>query len=228
MAAGAEVRRTIRTGILVYEGFEVLDAFGPAEALGSARFPADGAAGEPPRPFALSWLATGARAVRAGNGGGVQVVSDLALEDLPSLDLLVIPGGLGTRTLVDDAAFIEAVRRLAAQTPLVASVCTGAGLLARAGLLNGRRATTNHVAFDWVRTQGPTPPDAAPIAWTRALRWVDDGDVVTSAGVSAGTDMALYLVQRLHGKAVARAAARGMEYAWESDPARQPFGAAPT
>jgi transcriptional regulator GlxA family with amidase domain len=219
MAAAAEsARTTIRTGILLFDGFEVLDAFGPGEAFGSARFPAaPGGPADAPAPFALSWLAPGGRPVRAGNGGTVQVVPDFALEDAPPLDLLLIPGGLGTRTLVSDAAFIESVRRLAARTPLVVSVCTGAALLARAGLLNGRPATTNHLAFDWVRTQGPTPPDAAPIAWTREPRWVDDGDIVTSAGVSAGIDMALHLVQRLHGEAVARATASGMEYDWRRD-----------
>lgn len=129
---------------------------------------------------------------------------------------------MGTRTLVDDAAFISQLRALAGRTPLVVSICTGAALLARAGLLDGRPATTNHHAFDWVRSQGPSGPGTRPIAWTRALRWVDDGDVVTSAGVSAGIDMALHLVSRLLGTAIARATASGMEYAWEPDPARQP------
>lgn len=95
---------------------------------------------------------------------------------------------------------------------IMASVCTGAALLAKAGLLDGRPATTNHAAFGWVVQQGPA------VLWDSVSRWVDAGHYVTSAGVSAGTDMAFHLVSRLAGRAVAENAVRAAEYDWHRDP----------
>jgi len=98
------------------------------------------------------------------------------------------------------------------KVPLMVSVCTGAAVLARTGLLDGRPAATNHTAFDWVAQQGPK------VRWDRVARWVDAGKYVTSAGTSAGTDLGFYLVSRLAGRAVAEAAARAAEYDWQRDP----------
>ena len=99
-----------------------------------------------------------------------------------------------------------------ARVPIMASVCTGAAILARAGVLDGLPAATNHTAFDWVTSFGPR------VLWDNVSRWVDAGKYVTSAGTSAGTDMALYLVARLAGPVVAEAAAKSAEYDWRRDP----------
>jgi transcriptional regulator GlxA family with amidase domain len=97
------------------------------------------------------------------------------------------------------------------------TVCTGSALLARTGLLDGRPATSNKLAWDWVVQQGPR------VRWQRRARWVDDGNVLTSSGVSAGIDMALSLVERLNGREMAITSARNMEYVWNLDPANDPF-----
>jgi len=100
---------------------------------------------------------------------------------------------------------------------MTATVCTGAALLARTGLLDNRPATSNKMAWDWVTQQGPGVP------WVRQARWVDDEDIVSSSGVSAGIDMALALIARLHDRATAENAARVMEYVWNDDPSNDPF-----
>ena len=218
------MNQTLHVGILVFNGFEVLDIFGPVEALGSACFVGQQVKDPTPRPFELHYLAPSSAPVQAGNGQNVSVLPDAPLQYAPPLDIFLIPGGLGTRTLIDDDSLIDEVQALSARVQIMVSVCTGAAVLARAGVLCGLRATTNHQAYDWVRSVS-TPPGGKPILWTRDLRWVDEGHVVTSAGVSAGTDMALYLVQRLFGAEVADATAEKMEYAWEHDPSKQPaFG----
>jgi transcriptional regulator GlxA family with amidase domain len=135
------------------------------------------------------------------------------------LDLLMIPGGEGTRPLLDDKkhpkevkALLAWVHGMDARVPTMTSVCTGAAVLARAGLLDGRPAATNHAAFSWVAQFGPL------VLWDSVSRWVDAGKYVTSAGVSAGTDMGFYLVSRLVGRAVAENAAMAAEYDWHRDP----------
>jgi transcriptional regulator GlxA family with amidase domain len=104
-----------------------------------------------------------------------------------------------------------------ARTTITTTVCTGSALLARTGLLDGRPATSNKIAWDWGVQQGPR------VKWMRQARWVDDGNIVTSSGVSAGIDMALGLIARLHGRDMALASARYMEYRWHEDAADDPF-----
>jgi transcriptional regulator GlxA family with amidase domain len=131
----------------------------------------------------------------------------------------MIPGGAGTWPLLDDktdpvgvAALLDWVRQMDQSVRLMTSVCTGAAVLARAGLLDGRPAATNHSGFAWVAEQGPN------VLWDSASRWVDAGRYVTSAGVSAGTDLGFYLVSRLAGRAVAENAVAAAEYDWRRDP----------
>ena len=106
---------------------------------------------------------------------------------------------------------------MAKNVELTTTVCTGTALLARTGLLDNRAATSNKMAWDWVTQHGPN------VNWRRRARWVDDGNIITSSGVSAGIDMALALIARLHGRATAEQAARVMEYIWNDDPANDPF-----
>ena len=134
-------------------------------------------------------------------------------------DILLVPGGRGTRREVDNGALIAWLRRHAEACEIVATVCTGAALLARTGLLDGRKATTNKASFGWVRTQGPG------VDWQPRARWVVDGKYWTSSGVSAGMDMALALIAHLNGAETAQRVATYAEYRWNVDPDDDPFSA---
>lgn len=195
-------------GLLVFPGFEPLDLFGPVEAFSIARLPDESEA------FRLVNVAASREPVAMS--GGLKVLPDYTFADCPQVEILLVPGGMGTRKLVDDAATLAFIRRQSEGAEVVASVCTGAALLGRAGLLDGLPATTNRRAFEWVQSVAPGA------RWDQTVRWVDNGKVITSAGVSAGTDMALYLVARLLGQEVAEAAALRMEYRWDSDPTDPP------
>ncbi|MFY9826830.1 MAG: DJ-1/PfpI family protein [Thermoanaerobaculia bacterium] len=221
--------RTLRIGILVFDGFEPLDVWGFVEAFSISRFIGTNYASPPPYPFEVVLISNQSKPPGAGkkatpapvkstNGPSVapDYFRDEALEQ--KIDALMIPGGIGTRILLSDKhpkdrkALIDWVRAMDQRVELMTSVCTGAAILAFAGLLDGRPAATNHAAFAWVSSQGPR------VLWDNVSRWVDAGRYVTSAGVSAGTDMAFYLVERLAGRAVAEVAAKGAEYDWHRDP----------
>lgn len=188
-------KRTL--GVLLYDGFELLDVYGPLGVFVHA-----------PGVEAIM-VARGAGCVASAQGPAG--CADASWDTCPKLDLLLVPGGLGTRQLVDDVSTQEWLITRAADAELTMSVCTGSALLARAGLLNGRRATTNKRAFDWVASQGPK------VLWQRRARWVDDGDIVTASGVSAGIDMAGHVVSRLFGRETAETIMKGIEYAWSAD-----------
>jgi transcriptional regulator GlxA family with amidase domain len=195
-------QRTV--GLILFPGFELLDVFGPAEAFGMV-----------PDRFKLVTVAAKAGAVASAQGP--QAIAEHALGNCPPLDLILVPGGIGTREGVHDAALLGSIRALANQAEVATSVCTGAALLARAGVLDGKSATTNKWAFQWVVEQGPA------VKWIKSARWVEDGKFVTSSGVSAGIDMALSVIARLAGREDAEKAAIRMEYEWHSDPANDPF-----
>lgn len=185
-----------RAGILLFDGVEELDAFGPWEVLSfwCQNFPEDG--------WEVAFCATSGGVVTAAKGAAV-IPHELWREDL---DLIVVPGGAGTRPLTRQPEVLDWLRRANARGALVTSVCTGALVLAAAGLLKGRPATTYHSAYDELLA---LEPDCLP---DRESRWIDSGDIVTAAGVSAGIDMALHLVDRLAGTERARAVRRGIQY----------------
>ena len=137
--------------------------------------------------------------------GGLGVIPHRAFDDAPPIDLLVVPGGWGTRALLDDAETLDWIRRIAAQARKVTSVCTGSLLYAKLGLLDGRRATTHWGALDLLESLN------AGVKVERELRVVDDG-IITSAGVASGIDMAFYVVETLFGRAVADETAHYIEY----------------
>jgi transcriptional regulator GlxA family with amidase domain len=212
-------RRTQRIGIFVYEGFEPIDVFGFAEAFTIARFVGTGYGDPRSYPFAVTLIGRRVEAVRSANGPQVLPDWDMKQALGEPLDLLMIPGGGGTWPLLDEkadpegvAALLDWVRRMDDKVKLMSSVCTGAAVLARAGLLDGGPAATNHGAFAWVAQQGPQ------VLWDSVSRWVDAGHYVTSAGASAGTDLGFYLVSRLAGRAVAENAVAAAEYDWHRDP----------
>jgi len=219
MAAASAFPHTQRIGIFVYDNFEPIDVWGFLEAFSIARFLGTGYASPPPYPFEIVLISRDGHNVKSINGPSVAPDWDFARARQEPLDLLMIPGGGGTWPLLDEktfpkqvAALLDWVRAMDGKVAIMASVCTGAAVLARAGLLDGRPAATNHAAFDWVAQQGPK------VLWDSVSRWVDAGKYVSSAGVSAGTDMGFYLVSRLAGRAVAENAVAAAEYDWHRDP----------
>lgn len=224
--------RTLRIGILVFDSFEPIDVWGFSQAFSISRFIGTNYASPPPYPFELVLISNQRKAgkgekapapVKSYNGPRVapDYFRDEALEQ--KIDLLMIPGGAGVRVLLgpdqpaEKKALLKWVRSMDERVSLMTSVCTGAAVLAAAGLLDGKPAATNHAAFAWVTTFGPR------VLWDNVSRWVDAGRYVTSAGVSSGTDMGFYLVKRLAGRAVAEVAAQGAEYDWHRDPEQPIF-----
>lgn len=208
-----EALSTRRVAVVLFEGFTVLDVYGPVQAFAASHQRRED--GSIHRFFEVVTVAQQAGPVKSGEGPST--VADFSFETLPPVDILLIPGGMGTRKSVDDEALIGQIKRASGASAMTTTVCTGTALLARTGLLDGRPATTNKMAWEWVKSQGPN------VDWRRVARWVDDGDIVTSSGVSAGTDMALGLVARLHGRETAERAARLMEYIWNDDADNDPF-----
>ncbi|XDF37601.1 DJ-1/PfpI family protein [Paracidovorax avenae] len=216
----------------MFPDFEPLDVWGFIEAFSIARFIGTGYSQPPgPCPFEILLISNECRSAAGGTPApvrsfnGPRVVPDRsrdeALEQPP--DLLMVPEGRGVNHLLDGggteelAQLLDWLRAMDGRVSVLASVCTGAALLAKAGLLDGQPATTNQQAFGWVAGFGPG------VLWDNTSRWVDAGHHVTSAGVSAGTDMAWHLVSRLAGRAVAETAALVAEYGWHRDPAQPIF-----
>jgi transcriptional regulator GlxA family with amidase domain len=192
-------------GILIFEDVEVLDFAGPFEVLSRTRLVAgtESRRSDESAPFVVFTVGVSTAPLRAT--GGLVVTPSFAFGNAPRIDLLVVPGGYGTRPLLDDAPTLAWIREAAAQARKVTSVCTGSLLLARAGLLQGKRATTHWGALDLLGSLG------AGVTVERSARVVDDG-VITSAGVASGMDMSFYLVEQLFGKEIADETARYIEY----------------
>ncbi len=201
-----------RAGILIFDDVEVLDFCGPFEVLSVARLD-EARRSETDSPYDVRLVAQQSRPIVTRGGMTVLPANDFA--DCPPLDLLIVPGGWGTRALIEDGDLHEWLRARAAEVSTLASVCTGAMLLGHAGLLHGRRATTHWRALDWMRD---TLPDVTVVDDEHV---VTDGHVLTSAGISAGIDMALELLRRDHGETVARNTARQMEYRYHPNDNRR-------
>ena len=184
-------------GIFVFDEAEELDVVGPFEVFSAWT---EHSAIKPH----VSTFSVDGLGVRLANG--LRLVPARSSDDVGPLHLLVYPGGWGTRTLLADHEHLEWLRHMRVQTPVIASVCTGALVLAAAGLLAGRPATTHQDNYDDL-----AEIDSSVIIDTEA-RFVDDGDVVTSAGVSAGIDMALHLVARMESPDVARTVRHAIQY----------------
>lgn len=189
--------------ILIFPDVEVLDFCGPFEVFAVTDELNDR------KLFHTFTVAEQPGPLLARNG--LKVVPDHAFADCPKPDILVVPGGLGTRPLLNRPEVINWIRARAAAAEIAASVCTGSLLYAKAGVLDGQSATTHHLRHELLRELAP----GARIVEDR--RFLDNGHVVTSAGISAGIDMSLHLVARLHGAAVAENTARYMEYHWRND-----------
>jgi transcriptional regulator GlxA family with amidase domain len=189
---------------VLFDGFELLDVFGPLEIFGVL-----------PDQFRLALVGPEAGPVRSAQGP--EAIAGDSYRDAPPAALVLVPGGRGTRQLVNEPDFLGWLARWSSGAEFITSVCTGSALLAAAGLLDGYRATSNKRAFAWAREQGPG------VEWVPQARWVQDGNRWTSSGVAAGMDMALALVAYLHGDRLAGSVADGIELEWHRDPAWDPF-----
>ena len=192
-------------GIFVFENVEVLDFAGPYEVFTTAGRVArklDPAAAE---PFRVCTVSRDGAAVRAR--AGLLVLPDHGFDNHPPLDVLIVPGGVVNAEL-DQPDVQRWISRVAASSRLTASVCTGAFLLAQAGLFDGKAATTHWEDIDDLKAMFPG------LDVRSGLRWVDQGEIVSSAGISAGIDMSLHLVERLASRPLALGTARQMEFDW--------------
>ena len=198
--------RPVRIGILLFPEVEVLDFAGPFEVFSVADRVARRDGLVPGGAFDVATVAVGHRDVRARHGLIVRAAHEA--RDAPPFDLLVVPGGVVTQPL-GDAATLDYIRRASAAATLTASVCTGAFLLAAIGLLEGRAATTHWEDIPDLRAAHPA------LQVLEDVPFVDEDEVITSAGISAGIGMSLHLVAGILGPDAARATARQMQYDWE-------------
>ena len=189
---------------VLYPGFELLDLYGPLEMFGTLA-----------QDYRIVTVAEQVGAVASAQGPATLAEFDFAT--VPPANLVLLPGGIGTLPALTNTALLEYLRRAAAQAEVTMSVCSGSAILARAGLLDGLRATSNKQFFQLAEAQ------SAAVQWVRAARWVDAGRFVTSSGVSAGTDMALAVIARLQGVAAAEGVAAVAEYQWHRDADVDPF-----
>ena len=197
-------------GAILYEGFELLDLFGPLEMFTAL----------PPEDLEVVMIAQQAGPILAGSMSGAKmptVNADYSFDDAPALDLLLLPGGLGTIPQLENPLMLDFLASRAATAKITASVCSGSALLAKAGVLDGHKATSNKQFFSLATSSSDK------VDWQERARWVDDGPVVTSSGVSAGTDMALAIIARLFGQEIAEGIANGAEYSWHRNADEDPF-----
>ena len=183
---------------LVFDDFETLDLFGPIEMFGSL-----------PEHYRIQFTSMAGGIIRSKHGVLMQTVavSELAHQT----DIVLVPGGLGTRQLVYNPSFLQTIIVLTHQADWVLSVCTGSALLAKSGVLNGKRATSNKLAWQWVTCQSDQ------VDWVKQARWVIDGKFYTSSGVSAGMDMALGFIADRHGVDRAHQVAQHTEFRWQEN-----------
>ena len=189
--------------IFLFPVFETLDVFGPAEIFGRRK-----------EEYKVQLMSMDGGLIESAHGFKCESISSSTLS---SVDILLIPGGMGTRQCVNDDRLIGEIRRLAELAPDVLTVCTGTSLLARTGLLDGQKATSNKIAFDWVMSQGPA------VDWQRQARWIVSGKFYTSSGVTAGMDMSLAFMAEKHGLPLAEQTAREIEYIWNRNSENDPF-----
>nr|WP_279040852.1 DJ-1/PfpI family protein [Snodgrassella alvi] len=190
--------------IILYPDFETLDVFGPVEIFGKVP------------DWKMQFYSRDGGLI--SNRDGVQIATE-SFNTMPQseIDTLFIPGGTGARTLILESDYINQLKQLAQKSQYVLTVCTGSALLAKSGLLDGKRATSNKLSFEWVKTS------SLQTQWIEKARWVTDGKYYTSSGISAGMDMALAFVQDRAGETVARQIATRIEYRWQQDSQQDEF-----
>ncbi|MCD2367660.1 DJ-1/PfpI family protein [Bacillus sp. BS3(2021)] len=194
-------------GLLLFDEVEVLDFAGPFEVFSVTA----GTGGGGERPFDVKTVSESGSEVKARNG--LKVIPDFSIENAPRFDILIIPGGPGARNHeIHNQRVISWIKEASASAELLLSVCTGSLLLAEAGLLNGKSATTHWASYNRLEQEYPE------VRVIREVKFVDEGHIVTSGGISAGINMSFHIVKRLLGEETALQTAKRMEY-------DSPFGA---
>jgi transcriptional regulator GlxA family with amidase domain len=201
-----------KVGMLLFPNIELLDFCGPYEVLSTFHFDENKRMLEP-SPFEIYLIAENEGMIKTR--AGLQVAAEYSLDNHPPFDILLVPGGWGTRKEINNKKIINWIKKIAQKVELITAVCTGSMLLGKAGLLKGKHATTHWQSLSWMKEEFPETivEDAYHI--------VEDGNVITSAGISAGIDMALRVVQKYYGEEVARNTARYMEYYYSTDNKRR-------
>jgi putative intracellular protease/amidase len=192
--------------VLLFEDFETLDAFGPVEVFGRLT-----------ELYTVTFYSLTGGLIT--NKHGVQISTKSIREIIDDIEIFIIPGGMGTRKEVENVPLIDKIKEVSTNSKYVFTVCTGSALLAKTGLLDNKKATTNKRAFSWVITNGVN------VKWDKQARWVVDGKYYTSSGVSAGIDMALGFLNDRKGIEFARKVAYEIEYNWTEDKNNDTFKA---
>lgn len=201
-----------RVGIVIFDNIEVLDFCGPFEVFSVTRLNEEKRREEPSLFEVLLIAEKNETVITTGN---MKVIPDHTFDNCPRLDILCVPGGWGTRKELENPAMLDWLRAKAGEVELLTSVCTGSMLLGFAGLLDGHHATTHWRSLDWMRESFPA------VSVENDQHVVEDGALFTSAGISAGIDMALKVVTRYYGETIARATARHMEYPYPDNNSRR-------
>jgi transcriptional regulator GlxA family with amidase domain len=194
-----------KIGILLFDDVEVLDFAGPFEVFSvTARLDQTASSSPLEKPFIVKTISEDGSMVNARNG--LRVLPDYSFVDAPRFDILIVPGGMGTRREINNDNMIKWILDQKIHVQFMTSVCTGALLLAKAGLLNHKKATTHWGSYDWLQNEFPD------VTVERNVKFVDEGNILTSGGISAGINMSFHLVKRLLGKEIAQQTAKRMEY----------------
>src|SRR5215471_6723148 len=200
----SDAHAPLTLGAIFYPGYELLDVYGPLEMFGSVG-------------LELRIVTVAQKAGAVTSPQGPKTLAQYGFNDCPALDLILLPGGVGTLPELNNTAMLEFLRRRSAAAQVTMSVCSGSAILAKAGLLDGRRATSNKQFFTLATAQ------STKVKWVEQARWVEDDNMVTSSGVSAGIDMALAVIAHLYGQERADQIAAWTEYEWNQDATWDPF-----
>ncbi|KAF9209144.1 hypothetical protein BGZ49_006095 [Haplosporangium sp. Z 27] len=196
----------LRIGALIFDGMDLLDLTGPMRVFGEPRNTLD---------IEIVLVSTSLKPIRSSQQ--IEFTPHYTLQNAPKLDLFFIPGGIGTRTYGKQEDAMKLIVDRVQEATWCMTVCTGAGILAKTGLIDGYRATTNKSVFEWPVGEGPK------VNWVKRARWVQDGKYVTSSGVSAGIDAALFIVSELTSYETAEKVAVHIEYTWHKVAEEDPF-----
>lgn len=183
--------------VLLFDEYTTLDALGPSEVLSRMK-----------NNYSIRYISQNGGLI---NGSANVKINTDKINEITNTDILLVPGGIGTRKLVNDIKFIAYLTTLAGKSENVLSVCTGSALLAKAGLLAGKKATSNKLSWEWVVAQ------SEDVKWIRKARWVVDGKYYTSSGIAAGIDMALGFIADKHSLKTATEIAGTLEYIWNKN-----------
>jgi len=200
----ASAEKALTLGAILYDDFELLDFYGPLEMFGNLK-----------PEIEIITIAENSGPVPSFQGP--QSVAEFDYQNCPQLDLILLPGGFGTIQELGNPAILSFLKQRVPTAKVTMSVCSGSWILAKAGLLDGRRATSNKVYFKMATQQSDQ------VDWVPEARWVEDGPVFTSSGVSAGIDMALAVIASLYGEDKAMEIANYTEYVWNRNPDEDPF-----